>query len=282
MDIFSFELHYFSNTKTLSSMTNYICTTCGVQYEAGTTPPLHCPICEDDRQYVNPGGQGWTSLKEVAKQHRNIIEKISPDLYAIYTAPKFGIGQRAYLVISPGGNVLWDCITLLDPSTIDIIEKLGGIKAIVLSHPHYFSTIVEWSEAFQADIYVHAEDAGWLGRRNDKLRLWEGDIEPLWDQIKIVRCGGHFPGACILHWPVGDGTLLVGDTIQVSPNLTTVSFMYSYPNNIPLPKKDILAIAFAVKLLQYNVMHGAFGLSIRENATAVMERSVQRYLQIYQ
>jgi hypothetical protein len=58
--------------------------------------------------------------------------------------------------------------------------------------------------------------------------------------------------------------------------------MYSYPNNIPLTKKDILAIAFAVKLLQYNVMHGAFGLSIRDNAAAVMERSVQRYLQIYQ
>jgi len=263
-------------------MTNYICTTCGVQYEAGITPPLHCPICEDDRQYVNPAGQSWTTLKDVAKQHRNIIEKISTDLYAIHTAPKFGIGQRAYLVISPGGNVLWDCVTLLDPSTMDIIEKLGGIKAIVLSHPHYFSTIVEWSEAFQAAIYVHAEDAMWLGRKNDKLRLWEGDIEPLWDQIKIVRCGGHFPGACILHWPVGDGILLVGDTIQVSPNLTTVSFMYSYPNNIPLPKKDILAISFAVKLLQYNVMHGAFGFSIRDNAAAVMERSVQRYLRIYE
>lgn len=263
-------------------MTNYICTTCGVQYEASTTPPPNCPVCEDDRQYVNPAGQSWTTLADVAKQHRNIIEKIAENLYAIYTAPKFGIGQRAFLVVSPGGNVLWDCVTLLDASTIDIIQKLGGIKAIVLSHPHYFSTIVEWSEKFQADIYVHAEDEKWLGRRNNKLRLWEGDMEPLWDQIKIVRCGGHFPGACVLHWPEGEGTLLVGDTIQVSPNLSTVSFMYSYPNNIPLPKKDILAIAAAVKLLQYNVMHGAFGLSIRTDATAVMKKSVQRYLKIFE
>lgn len=106
-------------------------------------------------------------------------------------------------------------------------------------------------------------------------------MEPLWDGIGIVRCGGHFPGASILYWPEGDGTLLVGDTIQVAPSRKSVSFMYSYPNYIPLSKQAVLNIAKQLKLLQYNTMHGAFGMSILSGAAEVMERSVQRYLSIF-
>lgn len=260
-----------------------ICSTCGIQYE-GT--PAHCPVCEDDRQYVNPGGQSWTTLEQVSRGHRNIIEKVAPNLYAIYTTPAFAIGQRAYLLITPGGNILWDCITNLDASTIDLIQQLGGIKAIALSHPHYFSTIVEWSHAFNnAPVYVHALDAQWLGRRDPVIKLWEGPMLPLWDNIELVLCGGHFPGANILHWPAGHadkGVLLVGDVIQVSPDLKTVSFMYSYPNLIPLPKRDILQIQTAVKPLKYDALYGAFGRVITSRGQQAVAFSIQRYLRIYE
>ncbi|GAA0530107.1 MBL fold metallo-hydrolase [Chitinophaga japonensis] len=264
----------------------YICTTCGIQYNDSPHPPAHCPVCEDERQYVGPGGQSWTTLEQVNRQHRNIIELTAPGLYAIYTTPSFAIGQRAYLLVTPGGNILWDCIANLDASTIDIIQKLGGIRAIALSHPHYFSTIVEWSHAFDhAPVYVHAQDARWLGRTDPVIQLWEGGAQPLWDGIRLVLCGGHFPGGNILHWPGGDegrGALLVGDVIQVCPDQRTVSFMYSYPNYIPLPKKDILQVQAAVQPLDYNALYGAFGRNIRSSGREAVAYSLERYLRIYE
>ena len=49
-----------------------------------------------------------------------------PGLTGIGTTPKFGIGQRALLVQSPGGNVLWDCISLLDDATVEAVQPSAG------------------------------------------------------------------------------------------------------------------------------------------------------------
>ncbi|HJW16029.1 MAG TPA: hypothetical protein VJ499_02865 [Flavisolibacter sp.] len=259
---------------------NFICTTCGVQYEASECPPLLCPICNDDRQYVGFGGQSWTTLEIINRQHKNIIEKITPNVYAIYSSPAFGINQRAHLIRTPGGNILWDCIANLDPTTIEIIQNLGGIKAIAISHPHYYSTIVEWACAFNARVYIHANDAEWLGRRDESIELWEGNTKLLWDSIQLICCGGHFPGASILYMPHEKGSLFSGDTIQVAPNRKTVSFMYSYPNMIPLPEKSILQIQERIKDLSYDAIYGAFGLYIRQNAKEAVTNSLTRYLLI--
>ncbi|MGO4289213.1 MBL fold metallo-hydrolase [Chitinophaga sp. RAB17] len=261
------------------TMTHYLCSTCGVQYEASAKTPEHCPICEDDRQYVNPGGQSWTTLEQVQKTHKNIIELVAPNLYAIYSTPDFAIGQRAHLLITPGGNILWDCIANLDASTINIIQQLGGIKAIALSHPHYFSTIVEWSHAFgNIPVYVHQLDAEWLQRRDDVIKLWSGNELTLWDGIKLVLCGGHFAGGNVLYAPAGKGMLLVGDVIQVSSDRKTVSVMYSYPNNIPLSAREINVLHAAVKPLVYDAMYGAFGKYIKTGASAAVDFSLERYL----
>lgn len=263
-------------------MQAYVCNTCGVQYEPSYTPPSNCPICEDDRQYVSPSGQSWTTLEAITLKHKNIIELVAPNIYAVYTTPAFAIAQRAHLIISPGGNILWDCITNLDASTIALINALGGIKAIAISHPHYFSTIVEWSKAFgDVAVYVHALDAEWLGRKSDSIIFWQEDELALWDGMKLIHCGGHFPGANILYNPIANGSLFVGDTIQVAPDLKTVSFMYSYPNMIPLPKKDILQIRDSVKDLQYTKMYGAFGRYIKTGAKASVDFSINRYRKIY-
>ena len=169
-------------------------------------------------------------MERLNQGHKNIIEFISPGVYAIYSTPSFAIAQRAHLVISPGGNILWDCITNLDDSTINIINALGGIKAIAISHPHYFSTIAAWSAAFEnAPVYVNKLDEKWLGRKPGNLTLWSQDEFNLWDDIKLIKCGGHFPGASVMYTPQNKG-IFVGDTIQVAPDLKTVSFMYSYPN----------------------------------------------------
>jgi glyoxylase-like metal-dependent hydrolase (beta-lactamase superfamily II) len=262
--------------------TTYICKTCGIEYEPSPSPPLKCPVCEDERQYVPATGQAWTTMEEVNAKHKNIIEKISDNLYVIYSNPNFAIGQRAHLIISPSGNILWDCITNLDESTVEAIKKLGGIKAIAISHPHYFSSLTQWSKRFDdAEIYIHALDAEWLARRNDAIKFWEGDEILLWDGIRLIWCGGHFPGANILYWPA-ENSLLTGDTIQVCPDLKSVSFMYSYPNMIPLNQNAIQRIRKCVEPLDYDKIFGAFGRNIHSDAKKIMAFSVKRYLSIFE
>jgi hypothetical protein len=123
-------------------MENFICVQCGTQFTETAEPPSRCPICEDERQYVRHIGQEWTTLEQLRRDHHNHMEEEAPRLLGIGTAPEFAIGQRALLLQSPGGNLLWDCITLLDDETADAIDERGGIRAIAISHPHYYSAMI--------------------------------------------------------------------------------------------------------------------------------------------
>ncbi|RPE14193.1 MBL fold metallo-hydrolase [Chitinophaga lutea] len=264
------------------SLTAYLCTTCGTQYAPATAAPAHCMICEDERQYVNPKGQGWATLPAVNRQYKNIFEKVTDNLFAIYTAPAFAINQRAHLLITPQGNVLWDCIANLDDSTVELMERLGGIHSIAISHPHYYTTMAEWSVRFgDVPVYIHAGDRQWVARKDFNIVFWEGAEHSLLPGVKLVHTGGHFDGAAILHYNAGNGLLLVGDAIQVCPDLQSVSFMYSYPNYIPLPEKAILKIKETLLPLNYDAMYGAFGHYLRENAAEHTLFSIERYLKIF-
>ena len=145
-------------------MENFICRTCGTQYPASAAAPTHCPICEDDRQYINQNGQQWTTLAELQRDHSNELTQVDPDLTAIRTAPLFAIAQQAHLIQTPAGNVLWDCISFLDDATVAEVRQRGGIAAIAISHPHFYSSMIEWSRAFNAPIYLHADNRPWVMR----------------------------------------------------------------------------------------------------------------------
>jgi hypothetical protein len=125
-------------------MQSYLCATCGTQFAPSAAPPAVCPICEDERQHVPPGGQRWTTLDDLRRTHRNSFGRVEVGLYGISPEPRFGIGQRALLLRGPAGNVLWDCVPLLDDATVDIVRGLGGINAIAISHPHFYTSMVEW------------------------------------------------------------------------------------------------------------------------------------------
>ena len=136
-------------------MENFICVQCGAQFNQTAEPPPQCPICQDERQFVRHGGQQWTTLQELALHHHNRFEEEAPQLLGIGTEPEFAIGQRALLVQSTAGNLLWDCISLLEDNTIAKVSAGGGIRAIAISHPHFYSSMVEWADCFDAEIYLH-------------------------------------------------------------------------------------------------------------------------------
>lgn len=264
-------------------MPYYMCATCGVQYAVSDQPPEGCRICQDERQYIGTNGQQWMVLDDLRLEHHNVFTSLIPNLTSIVTEPKFAIGQRAHLVQTAVGNVLWDCISLIDDATVGRIQALGGVSAMALSHPHYYSTIVEWSHAFgNVPIYIHSGDREWVTRPDSVIRFWEGDQLAIGDGVSLVRCGGHFEGASVLHWrdgADGQGVLLSGDTIYIVSDTRYVSFMYSYPNLIPLPARKVQRIAERVKPFAFAKIYDAFGRIVSEKGNEVVARSAQRYIQ---
>lgn len=76
-----------------------------------------------------------------AKGFHNTLKEYEPGLTGIGTEPSFAIGERALLVQTDEGNILWDCITFLDDETIAEIQQRGGLQAIAISHPHFYTTV---------------------------------------------------------------------------------------------------------------------------------------------
>jgi glyoxylase-like metal-dependent hydrolase (beta-lactamase superfamily II) len=259
-----------------------ICVTCGVQYPAAEEPPAACLICQDERQYIGWSGQQWTSLETLRREHHNIVKEVEPHLTGIGSRPAIAIGQRALLVQTSAGNMLWDCITLIDEATIAAVEELGGIDAIAISHPHYYSSMVEWSRAFDAPIYLHVDDSRWVMRPDPAIVFWEGETRSLFEGLSLIRCGGHFEGGTVLHWPGGaggKGVLLSGDILQVVSDRRYVSFMYSYPNYIPLPARAVRRVVNAVRPYTFDRIYGAWWDRVVASAAKVaVERSAERYI----
>lgn len=264
-------------------MEHWICVTCGSQFTASTEPPQGCPICLDQRQYIGYQGQQWTTLGKLQQEgHQNTIKEEEPHLIGIGTTPTFAIGQRALLVQTEQGNVLWDCLSFLDDETIQAIQHLGGIAAIAISHPHFYSSMVEWAERFDVPIYLHEANRRWAMRPDKRITFWSGETQPLLSGVTLVRLGGHFPGSTVLHWQqgaAGKGALLTGDTIYVVADRAWVSFMYSYPNLIPLPAREIRRMRDAIAPYSFDRLYAAwFDRVVSHDASTVVQRSAERYI----
>lgn len=253
-----------------------LCAACGTSYDP---PESACKICQDARQFIPPTGQAWISLSELTATHTNKWHQHEPGLLSIETVPKFAIGQRAFLLKTPEGNILWDCIANLDDATQTLVEALGGIHAIAVSHPHYYTTMQDWADRFRAPIYLHSLDREWVVRPTPALNFWTGDTLPLTANTKLVRLGGHFAGGTVLHSTEGTGLVLAGDIIAINPGRDRVSFLWSYPNLLPLSAPTIRNIAARVNTLQFDRMYGAFGgQDITSNARQIVLASSRQYL----
>ncbi len=262
----------------------HICKECGTSYADAPSSPKRCPICEDERQYVPRSGQAWTTPEELSAGHVNTWRLLEPDLFEIHTQPDFAIGQRALLVRTPAGNLLWDCITLIDHATVELIKGFGGLAGIAISHPHYYTTCQGWAAAFGCPIHLHAADREWVMRPDPAIRFWNGDTMALGPEVTLIRLGGHFPGSAVLHWtPNGpsEGVLMTGDTMQVVANPGRVSFMYSYPNLIPLSAATVRRVADRLRQWRVDRVYGFnVGRQIVNEGSADIENSAQRYIEL--
>jgi glyoxylase-like metal-dependent hydrolase (beta-lactamase superfamily II) len=228
-------------------------------------------------------GQRWTTHQELQSGHSNRLDVEGPELISLVTEPKFAIGQRALHVRTGGGNLLWDCISLADDRSVAAVQALGGVSAIAISHPHYYSSMVEWSRALgDVPIYLHAADGEWVMRPHPAIVFWQGDSHQLAPELTLLRLGGHFPGGTVLHWAGaggGKGALLSGDIVQVGQDRRTVSFMYSYPNYIPVSAATVRRLLARLEPYPFDQIYGAwFGQNILKDAKAALRYSAERYI----
>ncbi|KAI1774521.1 beta-lactamase-like protein [Hypoxylon cercidicola] len=281
-----------------------ICTACGTQFPtADRQKKTTCWICDDPRQFTPQTGQAFTTLDELRSYAKNVWTPFPCDdrFVSIVTEPKVAIGQRAILIKTPKGNVLWDCITLIDDETIEKIKALGGLKAIVISHPHYYTTNVEWARAFDCPVYITSEDKGWRQQTSNYHKVFkETELDPLIDDapsgIKVLQLGGHFAGSCVLLY---EGRLLIADTLVTTPSgmgnwdtnavgaararpddMNSYSFMWSIPNMIPLDPGTMERMWNVLKKYEFKSTHGAFLNTDIVKTAPEMRRRVLESMQI--
>lgn len=204
-----------------------------------------------------------------------------PGLTSLRISPTVGIGQQAILIEQPDGCILWDCTPLVDNTVIEYIQERGGLKAIVLSHPHFYGAMSTWSEAFaNAPVLIHERDREWVANPSSSTVFWSGTTYELDGGVTAILCGGHFDGSCVLHVPQaggGEGALLTGDTIMVLPNALGVAIMRSYPMYVPLPTADLDRIAQRLAPYRYGRIYGSWVDRVIENGPAALTRAVQHF-----
>jgi Metallo-beta-lactamase superfamily len=262
----------------------WICATCGNHQPEGPSPPERCAICADERQWVPASGQRWTTPEELAAAgHRGDVREVEPGLLGIGVDPPVAIGQRALLVRTAEGNLLWDPPGFLDEAAVEAVAGAGGLRAVSASHPHFYGAIADWSRAFDADVLLPEVDRSWLGRPPERPPVaWSGTLEVL-PGVTLVQCGGHFPGSAVVHWAAGAGgagALLSGDTIFVTPGEDRVTFVRSAPNRLPLPERAVRRVVEAVSPYRFDRIYGGWWQPVlRRDARRVLERSAERYIQ---
>ncbi len=221
--------------------------------------------------------------RATAETHHNLLLEEGDRLWGIHTQPNFAIGQRALLLQTRHGGFLWDCVSLIDKSTVELMQALGGLTAIAISHPHYYSSMAEWSRAFGGiPIYLHEADREWVQHADSRIVFWSGETHQVNDDLTLIRVGGHFRGFQVLHWASGDsgrGVLMSGDMPQVCPDRRYVSFMYSYPNFIPVDAATVRGIVRKLEPFSFSSWYGAWpGFRVSGDPKEVLRRSAERYL----
>lgn len=204
-------------------------------------------------------------------------------LVATGLKPAFAIDQRSCLLPTDAGTILWECQSLATEEAVSKITELGGIDRMIISHPHFYGSMADWSERFGGvPIVIHEADREWVQHPHPPIDLWSGDTISLSDNVTLIRCGGHFAGSTALHWANGPregGALFSRDALRVALDHGHVSFMYSYPNLVPMKAIDVVAMRERLAPFPSEDVFGyAWGRNIIGGGREAVDVSHDRYL----
>ncbi|MBI2881264.1 MAG: MBL fold metallo-hydrolase [Candidatus Tectomicrobia bacterium] len=268
-----------------------VCTYCGNRtfVEAGEEP--RCLICA--KRYV-PGPKErprFARPDDLRPDHHMEIVQLEEDIWRFYTRPDLGIRHYAYFIQRPGGNVLMDMQPLLTEDLAGWIEERGGIRHIILSHPHYYGAMDEFSARFRAPIHVHVSDRPWpAGYPN--VEFFETERLSLDGALEVHRIPAQFEGGLCLLFARRRGVLFTGDTLMVSPATGELSAWKSTPRRVPYTREEFRVIREGILRLEFDQIFASVRGEVRSGAkeraaafcadyleeTAVADREEQRRL----
>ena len=139
-------------------------------------------------------GPEWTTLEQLRPRHRNAWQ-IRIGTTRNRDARVCDRPARAPLAHG-GGQLSLGLRRLIDNATIELDSSLGGLSGIAISHPHYYTTMVEWSRAFHdVPIHLHASDREWVMRPDHAIQFWESDRKKLAPESPFLAAAAQFPAA---------------------------------------------------------------------------------------
>ena len=169
-------------------------------------------------------------------------------------------------------------MTLLDDATTEReIDSRGGLHAIAISHPHYYSAMVEWAHRFECPVLLHEADREWVMRADPALEFWSGETYDLGDGLTLIRCGGHFAGGTVLHRgrrPARAATSSRSSRTAAGSRSCTASRTSSRCR-----RRRSASIEAALEPFDYERIYGAWwGTVIPTDGKGIVRRSAQRYI----
>ncbi|TXT07490.1 hypothetical protein VHUM_03210 [Vanrija humicola] len=274
-----------------------VCATCATQYPA---PRRDCTHAKLSGSTDHPQARGATTSSATSRTRASRSSRpsrSSPSLRRVSISPACVKLTPAFLLETFEGSFIWDCSAVLTPPLIAHLTHLRRpLKAMAISHPHFFSTSLTWARALGVPLYINALDKEWYQRREsagaDEVVFWSG-TQRLSSTLTLIECGGHFPGSCVLHWdraaePLTSdadarapdtGLLLVADTVMVQPTQKGITFMWSIPNAIPLHPTDVLHIQNVLREYDYDSVSSTWpDRWVRAGAARIFDESVETYL----
>ena len=260
-------------------MERFVCVTCGTQF-----PDADDAAAERARSATT---RASTSRSRASSGRRSPSCAPTTATRSGDEGALTGIGTEPHVRDRPAraarparrANLLWDCVTLLDDATAAAVERRGGLAAIAISHPHYYSAMVEWAHRFDCPVLPargrprvgHAARPRdrVLGGRDARPRR-RADADPLRRPLRRRHRAA----------PARRGRAAVAATSsRSSPTARWVCFMYSYPNLIPLPEAAVQAMARRARAVRVRARSTAPGgaRSSRRDGAGIVRRSAERY-----
>jgi glyoxylase-like metal-dependent hydrolase (beta-lactamase superfamily II) len=242
-----------------------ICTYCGNRTFIGEGETPECLICAN--RYV-PEPKARVRFKRpdaLLPDHHTEIVQLEEDIWRFYVRPNLGIRHYAFFIQRPGGNVLMDMQPILTNDLAAWIGAKGGLKAIVLSHPHYYGAMDDFSTRFHAPVWIHATDRDWaVGYPN--VECLDAEDHSFDETLGMIHIPGQFEGGLCLLYARHRGILFTGDTLMVSPTTGELSAWKSTPRQVPYTRDEFHVIREGILALEFDQLYASVRGEIRSGA----------------
>ena len=145
--------------------------------------------------------------REAARPPADVFPfELTSGVYALGHNSLKSFGGHSYLVVRPTGNLMVDSPRYTRGLT-EAIDRLGGIKHVLLSHRDEVADADKWSSRYDARVWIHQDDADAAPYATD-VTLGDQIVD---EGVSSIHIPGHTKGHVAYH--VDNRWLFTGDAL---------------------------------------------------------------------